>query len=111
MPTNMFQIAEFLANKRPFRAPEGHVLFLAALSGVVLFANLHQGDLSGYDDAVYAHEAREVLRSGDWFTLKLNGYADFDKPPLFVWLVAISFKIFGVTDSAAKFPAATFPVE
>lgn len=108
MPTNMIQIVEFLAKKRPFRAPEGHALFLAALSAVVLFANLHQGDLSGYDDAVYAHEAREVLRSGDWVTLKLNGYADFDKPPLFVWLVAVSFKLFGVSDFAAKIPAALF---
>lgn len=86
--------------------PTPHVLVLAFLSAVILFANLHRGDLSGYDDAVYAHEAKTVLQTGDWFTLKLNGYPDFDKPPLFVWLVALSFKVQGVSDYAAKFPAA-----
>lgn len=95
---------------KTFRAttPGVHVFVLAILSAIILFANLHRGDLSGYDDAVYAHEAKIVLQTGDWFTLRLNGYPDFDKPPLFVWLVALSFKVLGVSDYAAKFPAALF---
>ncbi len=86
--------------------PGVHAMILAILSFILLFANLHRGDLSGYDDAVYAHEAKIVLQTNDWFTLKLNGYPDFDKPPLFVWLIAISFKGLGVSDFAAKFPSA-----
>lgn len=95
---------------KTFRAttPGAHVFVLAILSAIILFANLHRGDLSGYDDAVYAHEAKIVLQTGDWFTLRLNGYPDFDKPPLFVWLVALSFKVLGSSDYAAKFPAALF---
>ena len=80
-------------------------IFLAVWVAVVLLAGIPYGDLSGYDDAVYAHEARAMLQSGDIWTLNLNGATDFDKPPLFIWLVALSFKLFGVTDLAAKVPA------
>ena len=81
----------------------GLVFILATL---MLFTNLHRGDLAGYDDAVYAHEGKEMLRSGDWANVWLNGKLDFDKPPLFIWLEAISFWLLGVSDFAAKFPPA-----
>jgi 4-amino-4-deoxy-L-arabinose transferase-like glycosyltransferase len=87
---------------------EVHFAIIACLSAMILFSRLHLGDLSGYDDAAYAHEGRGVLATGDWWGLRLNGYLDFDKPPLFVWMVAISFKLLGVSDFAAKFPAALF---
>jgi 4-amino-4-deoxy-L-arabinose transferase-like glycosyltransferase len=85
---------------------EVHFVIIACLSAVILFSTLHLGDLSGYDDAAYAHEGRGILSSGDWWGLRLNGYLDFDKPPLFVWMVAVSFKLLGISDFAAKFPAA-----
>lgn len=83
-----------------------HLLFIGTLSFVVLFTRLHQGDLAGYDEAVYAHEGREMLQTGDWWNVRLNGNFDFDKPPMFVWLEAISMAIFGVSDFAAKLPSA-----
>ncbi len=86
--------------------PRTLAIFLSIWAAVILFGGLQSGDLSGYDDAVYAHEAREMLRSGDIWTLSLNGQPDFDKPPLFIWLVALSFKIFGTNDPAAKIPGA-----
>lgn len=62
--------------------------------------------MSGYDDAAYAHEAKVILQTGDWWTMRLNGNLDFDKPPLFIWLVATSFRMLGRSDFAAKFPSA-----
>jgi 4-amino-4-deoxy-L-arabinose transferase-like glycosyltransferase len=85
-------------------SPRFLVFFVAIWVAVVLFSGIFHGDLSGYDDAVYAHEARTMLRSGDMWTVTLNGNPDFDKPPLFIWLLAISFKLFGATDAAAKLP-------
>jgi 4-amino-4-deoxy-L-arabinose transferase-like glycosyltransferase len=49
-----------------------------------------------------------MILSGDWWNVRLNGYLNFDKPPLFVWCEAASMKIFGISDFAAKFPAALF---
>ncbi len=79
---------------------------LLLLASAILLTNLSSGDLSGYDDAAYAHEAKVVLQTGDWLTLRLNGRLDFDKPPLFIWIEAISFRLFGFSDWAAKLPAA-----
>src|SRR5215475_15091760 len=79
---------------------------LFAISSVLLFSSLHKGGLSGYDDAFYAHYGKEMLLSGDWWSLRLNGYHVFEFPPMFPWLEALSMKIFGITDFAAKFPAA-----
>ena len=86
--------------------PIGNLWLVVLISGVLLFANLHRGDLGGYDDAVYAFQARQVLKTGEWGTLRLNGSADFDKPPLFVWVVAIFFRLFGIGDGIARLPVA-----
>ena len=88
------------------RQPAFRFGVLLVLSVLLLFANLHRGDLAGYDDAVYAHEGKQMLARGDWWNVWLNGQLDFDKPPLFVWLEAASFWLLGVNDFAAKFPAA-----
>jgi 4-amino-4-deoxy-L-arabinose transferase-like glycosyltransferase len=85
-------------------------LMLALLSGLLLFANLHRGDLSGYDDAVYAHEARSMILSGDWWNVRFNGYLNFEYPPMFLWMEVAAMKTFGFTDFAAKFPSAVLGV-
>lgn len=89
-----------------FRDRRVHACLLAMMALLVLFAKLHQGDLGGYDSAVYAHEGRQMLRTGQWWSVSLNGQPDFDKPPMFVWLEAISMWFFGVSDFAARFPSA-----
>lgn len=89
---------------RAIGQPEILVIVVAVWTAVVMFGSIGFGDLSGYDDAAYAHEAKVMVQSNDWGTMSLNGSPDFDKPPLFIWLVALSFKIFGATDFAAKVP-------
>lgn len=54
------------------------------------------------DEAVYAVATREMLRTGDWLAPMFNGAPFFDKPILFYWLQLISFKLFGVTEFAAR---------
>jgi 4-amino-4-deoxy-L-arabinose transferase-like glycosyltransferase len=57
-------------------------------------------------DAVQAQIARNMLASGDWVTPRLDGVIYLEKPPLIYWLMAISYKIFGVHDRAARIPIA-----
>src|SRR5579871_3405602 len=57
-------------------------------------------------DAVQAQIGRNMLDSGDWVTARLDGVAYLEKSPLKYWLIAISFKIFGVHDWAARLPVA-----
>ncbi len=81
-------------------------LVLALLSAVLLFASLRGKGLAGYDDSYFAHEAKEMVRTGDWWDVHFNGELILAHPPLFPWLVASSFKIFGMSDTAAKLPSA-----
>lgn len=85
---------------------EIHFLLLAIFSFLILFVNLHRGDLSGYDDALYAHEAKEMVLSGDWWNIRFNGHLNFEYPPMFIWLEAVSLRVFGFNDFAAKAPSA-----
>jgi 4-amino-4-deoxy-L-arabinose transferase-like glycosyltransferase len=57
-------------------------------------------------DAVQAQIARNMLNSGDWVTARLDGVPYLEKPPLLYWMIAISYKIFGVHDWVARIPVA-----
>ncbi len=57
-------------------------------------------------DAVQAQIARNMLESGDWVTARLDGIAYLEKSPLIYWIMAVSFRIFGVHDWAARLPLA-----
>jgi 4-amino-4-deoxy-L-arabinose transferase-like glycosyltransferase len=57
-------------------------------------------------DAVQAQIARNMLASGDWVTARLNGVAYLEKAPLIYWMMAASFRIFGVHDWSARLPLA-----
>ena len=55
-------------------------------------------------DAVQAQIARNMLVSGDWVSARLNGVLYLEKAPLIYWAMAISYRIFGVYDWAARIP-------
>jgi hypothetical protein len=57
-------------------------------------------------DAVQAQIARNMLTSGDYVTARLDGVPYLEKSPLIYWLIAGSFKVFGVHDWAARIPMA-----
>jgi 4-amino-4-deoxy-L-arabinose transferase-like glycosyltransferase len=49
---------------------------------------------------------KEILVTGDWFTMHANGEAIWIKPPLYFWLEAAAFSLFGPSEYWARFPAA-----
>src|SRR5580658_2527681 len=55
-------------------------------------------------DAVQAQIARNMLKSGDWVTARLDGIPYLEKAPLIYWMIAGSYEIFGVSDWAARVP-------
>jgi len=57
-------------------------------------------------DAVQAQIARNMLASGDWVIARLDGVPYLEKSPLIYWLIAASYRIFGVHDWAARIPVA-----
>lgn len=59
-------------------------------------------------EANYALTAKEMLLSGDWLSPQIYGQFWYDKPAMIYWLIAGSYKLFGVGEFAARFPAALF---
>jgi 4-amino-4-deoxy-L-arabinose transferase-like glycosyltransferase len=57
-------------------------------------------------DAVQAQIVRNMLDSGDWVIAHLDGVPYIEKSPLIYWLIAISYRIFGVHDWSARIPVA-----
>ncbi|PYT50202.1 MAG: hypothetical protein DMG43_15145, partial [Acidobacteria bacterium] len=57
-------------------------------------------------DASVTQISKNMLKSGDWVTPRINGVAFLEKPAMFYWPMALSFKIFGVHDWAARIPFA-----
>ena len=89
------------------------LVFLAA--SVILSWNLGSvGIASGYidpllhfgaqDEATYTREAITMAREGGWMTPTFLGRWVFEKPPLLMWLSAISMKTFGVGPLQARLP-------
>ena len=58
------------------------------------------------DDALSAEIAREMLSAGHWITPLANGVQYARHPPLLYWTIAASFRLFGVSDWAARLPVA-----
>ena len=57
-------------------------------------------------DAMQAQVARNMLVSGDWVTPRLDGVVYLEKAPLIYWMIAVSYKIFGIHDWSARIPIA-----
>jgi len=79
------------------------ILFAAA---VYLACAVSPPSLQDDVDAVQAQIARNMITSGDWVTPRLDGVIYLEKPPLIYWLMAISYRAFGVHDWAARIPLA-----
>ena len=81
-------------------------LLLAAFCAFFFFWQLSSFGLIGADEPRYAQVAREMLERHDWITPTLSGAPWLEKPPLYYWQAIIAYRIFGVSDWAARLPSA-----
>jgi 4-amino-4-deoxy-L-arabinose transferase-like glycosyltransferase len=82
------------------------VILIVATLCVCYFSHLGAIGFVGPDEPRYAWIARDMAETGDWVTPRLYGKPWFEKPPLFYWGAALSFKLFGVSEAAARLPSA-----
>lgn len=64
--------------------------------------------LFDWDEINFAESAREMMLTGDYFSVQVNFERFWEKPPLFFWLQVISMKLFGINEFGARFPNALF---
>ncbi|MDR0311085.1 MAG: glycosyltransferase family 39 protein, partial [Acidobacteriota bacterium] len=98
-----FKIKNLKSKIPDIHSPWLHVIILAALA-LPFFINLGASAIWDGSEAFYAETPREMLESGDWLSPSFNYEPRVNKPPLTYWAVAISYKIFGVNEFAARLP-------
>ena len=90
-------------------SPTARLLWIALILSTLYlcyFHNLGALGLVGPDEPRYAWIARDMQETGDWVTPRLYGKPWFEKPPLYYWGAALSFKFFGVSETSALLPSA-----
>ena len=82
------------------------VIILISICLLLYFFRLGTMPMGDSDEAMHASTSKDMVLSGDWVTPRYNGENFYDKTPLYNWLAAISFLLFGFSEFAARLPAA-----
>jgi len=82
-------------------AKRAGLLFILA-AAAFYFYGLGHLPLVGPDEPRYAQVAREMFLRGDMITPTLGGHTWFEKPPLLYWMMIASYRVFGVSEWAAR---------
>ncbi|HJP91078.1 MAG TPA: glycosyltransferase family 39 protein [Pyrinomonadaceae bacterium] len=77
-------------------------LFLFIIIVAFYLYGLGKLPLLGPDEPRYAQVAREMFLTGDLITPRLGGHTWFEKPALLYWMIAGSYKLFGVSEWSAR---------
>ena len=79
------------------------IAIAAALLFIPLLGVVHLFD---WDEINFAESAREMLVTNNYTQVQVDFKPFWEKPPLFFWIQALSMKIFGINEFAARFPNA-----
>ena len=91
------------------RGPLLVLLFFISATVITVWGTW-EGVLPPTEEAVRAETAREILVTGDWWTMHFDGAAVYDLPPLPMWTVAVFLKLFGTNELSAHLPFVLFSV-
>ena len=104
----MTQTSNELPDSQPL-SPTARLLWIVLILSTLYlcyFHNLGAIGLVAPDEPRYAWIARDMQETGDWVTPRLYGKPWFEKPPLYYWGAALSFKFLGVSETSARLPSA-----
>ena len=82
------------------------LIWLGFLAVVAFLAPLGTLGVTDKTESLFVEVAHQMYVSGDWITPRWNGEIFFDYPVWGYWLVALSFKVWGVSEAAARLPGA-----
>ncbi len=81
-------------------------ILIIVIGSFLFIPFIGQSHLFDWDEINFAEAAREMLVTNDWLTVQINYLPFWEKPPLFIWMQALSMKVFGINEFAARFPNA-----
>ena len=81
-----------------------HILLFSIAYLLLFIPFIGHVHLFDWDEINFAEAAREMILTGDWLNVQINFEPFWEKPPLFIWIQALSMSIFGINEFAARFP-------
>jgi 4-amino-4-deoxy-L-arabinose transferase-like glycosyltransferase len=83
------------------------ILISAIFFFIPFLGSVHLFD---WDEINFAESAREMLVTGNFSRVQIDFHPFWEKPPLFFWMQALSMKLFGINEFAARFPNAVIGI-
>ena len=80
--------------------------YILLLGSVLFFPFLGNSHLFDWDEINFAEASREMVLTGNYTQTQIDFQEFWEKPPFFFWMQALSMKLFGVNEYAARFPNA-----
>src|SRR5271168_117069 len=82
------------------------LLILLGLSLLIYVGNASRPAVLDDADGGHAMVSREMLETGDWSVMRINGVRWLEKAPLHYWAVAASYELFGQSAFTTRLPLA-----
>lgn len=82
------------------------LLSLSLICGVAFFWNLGNIGLIDKTEALYVEVARQMVLTNNWVSPHWNGTYFYSYPAGGYWFLALSFKLFGISEFTARLPVA-----
>ena len=88
--------------------PTRHALFVfvIAFAALLHLTTIGSGDIQNRSEGMYGGGAREMLADRNFLLPTNDGQPQLQTPPLCQWLVIGSYRVFGVSEAAARLPFA-----
>lgn len=94
-------------DRKLFRLTDRYLIPILIISSLLLWlVCLGNVSLKDWDEGTYALIAREIIRTGDWIYLKIQGDPFLLKPPLGMWMMAFAYQIGGINEVTTRLPCA-----
>jgi len=85
--------------------------YIILVSSILFFIPfLGSVHLFDWDEINFAESAREMIVTGNFSRVQIDFHPFWEKPPLFFWMQALSMKLFGINEFAARFPNAVIGI-
>jgi 4-amino-4-deoxy-L-arabinose transferase-like glycosyltransferase len=98
-------------NLQNLLSKRGAITVILVLVCGLRFVNLGFGEIQEWDEALYAVRAKSVVHFGDWLDQtkhSVGGLYSASHPPLFIWLTAITYEVFGINNFTTRIWSAIF---
>lgn len=81
------------------------LLILFILFGFIFFFRLDYKPLESWDEAWYGSIAKEAVKTGNFMDTTYNNKPFYDHPPAGFVLMAVSYKLLGISEFSTRFPS------